>query len=391
MTRVRRCSIVLIQPREEVGFDLDALLAGGTGITLTQELVALAPHLGVAVPITSDEGHALGVLPASSWTDRAACGVANAVLDGLVEKGLVVTDGPETERVRERDERLRGANWQAASAVLHYLGRWENVDAERNKELAGFRRQADLAEKLGAPPPAVHAVVEPGRRVPLARATVPEMHELLRRRVTCRNFDRDAALPHETFAALLHTVLGVQAVHEVGPDNLILKKNTPSGGGLHPFEAYVLIRRVADVEPGLYHYHALDHALEPIAAMPVEALDALATRFVAGQHYFGGAPVLVALAARFARKFWKYRNHAKGYRTLALEAGHISQTFYVCATQLGLGAFVTAAINEIEIERAFGLDPIDESPLAVCGFGPRAATRETVEFDPNRAVWANWP
>ncbi len=48
---------------------------------------------------------------------------------------------------------------------------------------------------------------------------------------------------------------------------------------------------------------------------------------------------------------------------------------------------MTSAINEVDIERAFGLDPLEESPLAVCGFGWRARRMETAEFDPAGEVW----
>ena len=57
------------------------------------------------------------------------------------------------------------------------------------------------------------------------------------------------------------------------------------------------------------------------------------------------------------------------------------------ATEQGLGSYVTAAINEIDIERAFGLTGFVDGPLAVCGFGPRAGAMQTYELDPNRKVW----
>jgi SagB-type dehydrogenase family enzyme len=91
--------------------------------------------------------------------------------------------------------------------------------------------------------------------------------------------------------------------------------------------------------------------------------------------------------SRFIRNFWKYRNHAKAYRALILDVGHLSQTLYLAATELGLAAFITAAVNEIDIENAFGLDPLEEGPLAVCGFGLRGPERNEVEFDPLNAVW----
>jgi SagB-type dehydrogenase family enzyme len=93
------------------------------------------------------------------------------------------------------------------------------------------------------------------------------------------------------------------------------------------------------------------------------------------------------LTGRFVRNFWKYRNHAKAYRAVILDAGHLSQILYLAATELGLGAFVTAGVNEVQIEQAFGLEPMAEGPLAMCGFGIRGVERNEVEFDPNHAVW----
>jgi len=100
-----------------------------------------------------------------------------------------------------------------------------------------------------------------------------------------------------------------------------------------------------------------------------------------------GEPLLRALAPHLNLNFWKYRNHAKAYRVAVLDVGHLSQTLQLCATQAGLGPFITAAINEIDIERAFGLIGFVDGPLAVCGFGARAGAMVTSEFDPNRKVW----
>jgi hypothetical protein len=53
-----------------------------------------------------------------------------------------------------------------------------------------------------------------------------------------------------------------------------------------------------------------------------------------------------------------------------LDAGHLSQTFYLLAAEAGMAGFVTAAINEVELEQALGLDPLCDAVLAVCGCGP---------------------
>jgi nitroreductase len=55
---------------------------------------------------------------------------------------------------------------------------------------------------------------------------------------------------------------------------------------------------------------------------------------------------------------------------MLMDAGHLSQTFYLVCTDLGLGAFVTAAINGAKIEERLGVDPTRHGALAICGCGP---------------------
>jgi putative peptide maturation dehydrogenase len=250
----------------------------------------------------------------------------------------------------------------------------------------GSRTLADLVNKLGTPPPHYHPSLQGAAMLPLPRSDENEFDALLARRATCRNFDVDRQLPLQQFSHLLQRCFAAQGSYDAAPGATILKKHSPSGGGLHATEAYLLVQRVEGISPGLYHYHGGEHALARLE-QPDTPLDALALKFLAGQHWFSPAHVLVVLVPRFTRSFWKYRNHAKAYRALVLDVGHLSQTLYLSATELGLGAFVTAAINEIDIERILGLDSAHEGPLAICGFGPRATSRSMVEFDPQGRVW----
>ena len=45
------------------------------------------------------------------------------------------------------------------------------------------------------------------------------------------------------------------------PDGRMPLKTSPSGGARHSIEAYVVVRRVAGVPAGVYHYDAAAHAL----------------------------------------------------------------------------------------------------------------------------------
>ena len=85
------------------------------------------------------------------------------------------------------------------------------------------------------------------------------------------------------------------------------------------------------------------------------------------------------LVARFDRIFWKYRKHQRAYGVLLLDAGHLSQTLYLVCAELGLGAYVTAAINGANIGERLGLDEFAEGAIAVCGCGKPAREPSALE------------
>jgi putative peptide maturation dehydrogenase len=384
--RVRRCAIVMLEPRERLAFDLALLVEGGSGLHAVVEWVALAPHLDDELVVSAEEARVLGELSPSRWEDLDALAAAHPreVLQALLDKGLLIGEDVQDEGP---DRRLRGTYWRAAAAVMHAASRWRGVDTERAARDFGAQAEGSLLDHLGPAPPPVRERVPAAQRQALPAAAPSAFDALLLRRVTCRNYDRTCTLGLAEFSTVLYRTFGARAVVDSAPGVRLLKKGVPSAGGLHPTEAYLLVQRVDGVAPGLYHYHPVDHALEPLRPLDAGEAAALAKRFVAAQAYFADAHVLVVAASRFHRNFWKYRNHAKAYRALTLDVGYLSHTIYLSATELGLAAFITAAINEVDIEQAFGLDPLEEGPLAVCGFGLRAPQRTEVEFDPLHAVW----
>jgi putative peptide maturation dehydrogenase len=389
--RVRRCANLIIEPREALAFDLESLAGGGDGLSTRLSLLALAPHLQQEIEVSPDELTALAAIPCTAWTALDALEPQHGapLLRGLLDKGLLVCDTADGAAVRERDDLLRAANWRSLSAAQHYFSRWHDVRSGDDSQRTGYLTLRELIGKLGDPPPPSQQRVAPHAQLALPRPEPGAFDALLRRRATCRNFDADATLPQMHFAHMLHRVFGAHGTLAVDGDeaHAVIKRGSPSGGGLHPTEAYLLVQRVEGLASGLYHYRPVEHALEPLQALDAGAAADLAVRSVAAQTWFANAPVLVVLVSRFPRSFWKYRNHAKAYRVVTLDVGHLSQTLYLSATDLGLGAFITAAINEGEIEQAFGLDPLVESAMAVCGFGVRGPRCETPEFDPTHAVW----
>lgn len=378
--RLKRPCVLLIQRDDEPVARLEKLLARNGAAS---RWLAFAPHAGGA-PVAVELGD-LAVFDAMSaldWHERDALAAqfGEARMAFLVERGLLIGDHPAHQALRAREEILQRTAWWPPAAVAHTFGRWQGVDVERMP--GGRRNLGAMIDAHGAPPAETVTRCPPEQQLPLPAPGKTALDALLAQRSTCRNFDPRSGVPLAELGALLHRVFGAQSRQVLAPGAAALKKNSPSGGGLHPIEAYLLVQRVSGLAPGLYHYHCIAHALEPMAAAPPGQLATLAKELVAGQSWFANAPVLVLMAARFERNFWKYRKHAKAWRVIHLDAGHLSQNLYLSATELGYGAFVTGALNDECAERLFELDGLGTGAIAVCGFGRRAAELATAEFDP---------
>lgn len=388
--RLRRCAVLWLEPRELARFDLEALLSGGTGVVSRMQWFAHAPHLSKAVEVEPEDAALLGELSPLDWIEDAPLRERYGArrVRKLLRAGLLVGQGKAWAAGREVDERFRAQRWHGLAAVQHAASRWEGLDSVREAREEGLDTSEGLRDRYGPPPPTQYLRADGGAVLPLARTPRTAFDDLLDRRSSCRNFDVGKSMPQAQFAQILARVFGARGGARAADDFDVLKKTSPSGGALHPTEAYLIVQRVEGIVPGLYHYLARDHALQrlPWEGTPGE-LNALARLAVVGQQWFSDAHVLVVLAPRFARNFWKYRNHSKAYRVCILDVGHLSQTLFLSATEQGLGAFITAAINEVDIERAFGLTAYVDGPLAVCGFGLRSDHMATGELDPNHAVW----
>ena len=293
-------------------------------------------------------------MPQRRWQEREN----SPALRYLCRRGLLVSEDEAFEALRELDARLADVGWLPAAAVYHFSGRSRggragDVDYDR------------LVRQLGPPPPTFPAARDGDRSALPTAARSGGLYDVLERRRTRRRFDRSRPLGIDQVALLLSEAFRPRGRVRLNDELEILHKSSPSAGALHPIEAYPLVRNVDGLEPGLYHYAAADHALERLAGVTDEDV----TDFTAGQQFFASAPLALVLAVRFRRSYWKYREHPTAYATLLMDAAHLSQTLYLIAADLGLGAFFTNRVNAGDIDDRLGLDGIEEGALAVWGCG----------------------
>jgi putative peptide maturation dehydrogenase len=387
MVRVRRSRYVCFFYDDFPFLDIGLLLRGTVEPVTVRQVYALSILRGEAIPLSADELDLAASTPSDDWVEA----VDEEATRELARKGVLLSDehDPELETLRARHESLQRMGWNLEAALYYFLSRWRGIDLRR---LAGQDEASDLlpptdeavrafVDQFGPPPPAFSSVTTPPavRALPLIERK-GELYDVLLRRRTTRSFDRRVPLAQWELAVVLRYVFGYHGYVPLLGQVTTLKRTSPSAGGFHPIEAYPLIMAVDQLDPGLYHYNAAQHALELLVPLGVNEARAAATAFVCGQTYFGDAHVLLVLAARFDRAFWKYRNHRKALTALVMDAAHLSQTLYLVATELGLGAFITAAINNADIEERLGIDGYRQGVLAVCGFGRPAA--EPSPFDP---------
>jgi putative peptide maturation dehydrogenase len=378
--RVRRAAGLWFFCHDGRTLDIGRFLTGTLADVPETRLYAMSPPRGEEHRISRDELDLLLSVPTHEWTQ--ADGLPADLVAGLVERGLLVSEG------HDADERLRSSGWNRHAAVYHFLTRWRDVDIRNGEGEVIPANEDDLRaflELRGPAPPAFRPVGAASRVVDLPHVRAGgDLYSVLGRRRTTRGFDESRPLPLEELGLVVGQVFGCHGhVTAAGGELEMLKKTSPSAGGLHPIEAFPLVLDVAGVEVGIHHYDARRHALELVEPLDRNAARTLAAQFLCGQTYFAGAHVLLLLVARFDRSYWKYRDHPKAYASILLDAGHLSQTLYLVATERGLGAFVTTVVNNAEIDERLGLDGVDEGTVVVCGVGlPGAQTPFDPEFGP---------
>src|SRR3954451_23152953 len=381
MARIKRPRYICFYCEDFPFLDVAQLLRGRVEQTAGRQLGAFSILTGTTVDLSEEDLELVLSTPAGEWVESNDDARAHA----LARQGVLLLDEPDAElaELRRRDEELTELNWNLESAVYHFIARWRSVDLrEEGADLLPPDGDAvrEFVAEFGAPPSPFRAAGD-GERVALPNVSRDGLlYETLLRRRTTRSFDSARPLSLEKVAAVLRYVFGYHGYARLLGEITTLKRTSPSAGGFHPIEAYPLVLGVEGVEPGLYHYDGREHVLERLVSMDRDAGRALAARLVCGQTYFADAHALVILAARFERAFWKYRNHPKALAALLMDSAHLSQTLYLVSTELGLGAFVTAAINNADAEDELGLDGYREGVLAICGFGLRPA--RPPPFDP---------
>jgi len=186
----------------------------------------------------------------------------------------------------------------------------------------------------------------------------PGLFEVMARRRSVRRYG-GAPTTLEELARLLWAAAGVTRF-----ERGVAFRTAPSAGALYPIETYVLVNRVENLEPGLYHYAVREHALERLRTGDLRHAAAQAAL---DQQMVAKADVVFVWTAVFERCRWKYGPRA--YRYIWLDVAHIAQNVALAAVALGLGSCQIAAIYDDEADALLGVDSEHEGVLYMTTVG----------------------
>lgn len=203
----------------------------------------------------------------------------------------------------------------------------------------------------------------------LSKLSSIDFLQILKTRKTSRSFE-GRYIDIQTLSTLLHVVFGDfhperDDYSRYGFRQIGLRKTSPSGGGLHSSEAYVLMLNVAGYERGVYHYQAHNHVLTLIKNTDINSI---ICKLLCGQYFAEQLSFGIFITSRFD-KIWHKYPHSRAYRVALLDVGHLSQTFQLTATALGLQTWLSGAFLDNEVSRLLHLKDDTEQPLFFVGAG----------------------
>jgi SagB-type dehydrogenase family enzyme len=252
--------------------------------------------------------------------------------------------GDDGLRPAEGDDSL--VLWDFHDLLFHA----RSTEGRHANPLGGLYPYADVINPLPAVRPPW-----PGKKIDLRTFSaapaeaITGVAKLLRERHSTRDFDNQRPITLAELSRFLDAAARVLSELKTtldpeggGPVLTYTMRPYPSAGASYELELYLAVDTCQGLPPGFYHYDAGGHALVPIEVRAHE-FEAL----LKGAELAMAAPaapqILITIAARFGRMSWKYSSIA--YGLILKDVGVLIQTFYLMATDMGLGGCAIGSTN----------------------------------------------
>lgn len=190
-------------------------------------------------------------------------------------------------------------------------------------------------------------------------------------RRSCRAFDDANPLTLAQLSELLYRTARTRSIETTDTGEELPSRPYPSGGSVHELELYPVVRHVAGLAPGMYHYDSHDHALRLVAPADSAAVQRLIRTTSATLAEAAEPQAVLLMSARAGRVMWGYEQVA--YANILKHVGVLMQTIYLTATAMGLGTVAQGFSDTAAFTAATGLDELEECNVGSMILGTPAA------------------
>jgi SagB-type dehydrogenase family enzyme len=293
--------------------------------------------------------------------------VASQFIEDLRWSGMLVPVGDE-------DQSFEALSWSTPDLWFHR----RSTLGERNVTWEHFGPTKWAKGRFPQPP--ARTTKYPGEPITLPipdladkRTQDPTLTAVVEDRVSTRTFDDAHPITLEQLAELLYRTARTRRTQPVSEGEELLSRPYPSGGGIYELELYPVVRNVAGLKAGMYHYDSFDHALRLVAAADSKAVSQLMKP--AAATLTGGAEpqILIVMAARAGRIMWTYEQI--GYAAILKDVGVLMQTIYLAATAMGLGACAQGFSDTAAFVAATRVDELQECSVGAIIVGSPARSQ----------------
>jgi SagB-type dehydrogenase family enzyme len=219
----------------------------------------------------------------------------------------------------------------------------------------------------------------PGKKIDLRKVAgsfsdaISPIPKLLHERHSTRTFDDQKPISLVELSGFLDNTARVRSkwtsrvdLGAAGPVIAYAARPYPSAGAGYELELYLAVDKCEGLARGFYHYDAGGHALASID-VPMPAFEALLREAAFAMDAPAAPQILITIAARFGRMAWKYSSIA--YALVLKDVGALIQTFYMMATDMGLGGCAIGSTNIDLFAKLTGLEFHIEGPVGEFAIG----------------------
>ncbi len=156
-----------------------------------------------------------------------------------------------------------------------------------------------------------------------------------------------------------------QGLREVLGEGYATLRTVPSAGARHPFETYLIVHQVDELDPGIYRYLSLSHQLLQVSS-PGDFAERTIDACV-GQKFAARCATVFVWSCVPYRAEWRYQSRA--HKASLLDAGHIAQNLYLACESIGCGTCAIAAYDQKAFDELLDLDGHDEMVVYLAPVG----------------------